>query len=346
MKKILFSLVALLLLYSCNNEIDVNASSKDLTVMYGLLDPALDSNYIRVQRGYLGDAPAAQSTDKPDSLYYDTSRIEVYIREINADNGQVLREQPLIYDTSVAKEPGTFTTQGHYLFRVPDNFGLDEDRLYEVATVRNDGTEAKGRTGIVGDIRIRVPVEPQSIRVFNGQIKFDISQGSARMVAFQPIIFFHYRELNLVTGDSTFQTEQIRLPVQNRSTSSIEILYESRELMAALSGRVGPADPNIIRFFRGMDIEIWGAAEDLVTYYQLNEPSGSINQNRPDFNQITNGTGLISSRTSARREDIRLEPSRVERDLQYSNFTCDLQFAKVERGRDTCFCRNGEKFCL
>lgn len=346
MKKILFPSALIFLLFACDNEIDVNASSKDLTVMYSILDPNEDSNFVRVQRGYLGDAPAEQSTDKPDSLYYDTADIDVYIREVDPTNDQVLREQPLVYDGSINKEPGNFTGDGHYLFRVPAGFNFDESLEYQIATVRKDGSEASGSTGLVGDIRIRVPVEPQSIRVFNGQIKFDVDQGSARMVAFQPIIFFRYREFNLQTGDSTYHEEQIRLPVQNRSTSSIEILYESRELMAALGGRVGPADPDIIRFFIGMDIEIWGAAEDLVTYYQLNEPSGNINQNRPDFNQISNGTGLISSRTSARRENIRLEPSRVERDLQYSNFTCDLQFAKVELGRDTCFCRNGEKFCL
>ena len=54
MKKILLALCTLVALFSCDNEVDINAEYQDLSIIYGMLNPKLDSNYVRVQRGYLG----------------------------------------------------------------------------------------------------------------------------------------------------------------------------------------------------------------------------------------------------------------------------------------------------
>ncbi len=240
---------------------------------------------------------------------------------------------------------GPFTTEGHYLYRLPDNFDLNRANRYQVAVIRSDGSEAEASTGLVGNINIRIPVANPLGRVFDGRIRFNPDQASATMIAFQPIIYFHYREYNLATGDSAYKTEEIRLPLQENSFGEISLVLSSSEFTTALGGRI-EADEDVIRFFEGIDITIWGAAEELVTYFQLNEPSTGINQNRPDFTQVSNGTGLVSSRTSSTREDVDLERNRYFPDLRFSDATCDLQFVEVKAGRDTCFCRNGEEFCL
>jgi len=96
MNRSLFGLLMLLFLLSaCDNELNVRADYEDLTVLYAILDPKEDTNYVRVQRAYLGDAPASASYNETDSLYYDTADIQVLIRTLDSDNGQVLAETPL-----------------------------------------------------------------------------------------------------------------------------------------------------------------------------------------------------------------------------------------------------------
>lgn len=331
-------------LTACENEIDITADYEQLSVLYALLDPAADTNYVRVQRGYLTDQDPQSAVGNPDSLYYDSADIDVFLREYAPSSEDVVSETPLIFDNSVPLDSGKFTTEGHHLYRIPSQVNLQSDREYEVVVVQPDGEEATGRTGVVGNIDIRRPPVPVSNRFFNGQIEFNINQGSAPMVAYQVNILVHYRELNLRSKDSLFATATIELPLRESNQSKLALFYDKDAFTNSLSNSIEPKE-NVIRFFEGITIEIYGATDDLVTYFQLNEPSSSINQNRPSFQQITNGTGLVSSRTLSRRTDVKLENNNFFPALQTSSATCDLAFASVRSNGDTCYCVTGALRC-
>jgi hypothetical protein len=345
MKNGLFLLLGSLLFISCDNTLDVTASYEPTTVLYSILDPTADTNFVRVQRGYLTDDNPQQYVRNSDSLYYDSAEIEVYLREYNREETQVLKETPLRYFDDVVLDSGTFTGENHHLYRVPSNVDLAQDKKYEVAVVRPDGSEASGRTGIVGNIDIRQPPDPVSIRFFTGRIEFDVDQGSAPLRAYQVNLILHYREFNLQTRDSLYRSTVIDLPLLTTDRSSVELLFDRFSLARAVGNRLEPKE-NVIRFFESLSMEIYGGADELVTYFQVNKPSQSINQNRPTFDRITNGTGLVSSRFKRIRTDIKLEQQKVYQTLQTSDQTCDLRFVEVQRGRDTCFCVDGEETCL
>lgn len=347
MKKLCILFLALGALLACDNELDINAPYQKINVLYAVLDPALDTNYVRIQRGYLGNASADQSFNEPDSIYFDTSLIKVYIHQFEPGSNQIEATYRLEYDNSKSLDSGTFTTQGYYLFRTPANLQFQVDKDYEVYLER-EGDVASARTGIVGPVDIIRPTSFQQNRIFNGQILFDLDAlGTARIEAFQPIIYFNYREYNQITKDSAYKTEEIRLPLRaNNTNGDITIVYGSDELNRSLAGRL-EKNPDILRFFIDLDIEIWAASEELVTYYELNEPSAGINQNRPDYRQVNNGAGLVTSRTSARRNNVALERSRFFTKLIESNATCGLNFVDVRNnGRDTCYCLDGSIYCL
>ena len=335
---------------------DINAEYRNLTVIYGLLDPDEDTNYIRIQRGYLGDAAASASYDRSDSLYYDSADIDVVIREYNSGESNVLREAPMIFDNSIALDDGIFTGEGYGLYRVPSDFTLARDKEYEVAVTRlSDGSISSARTGIVGTITLTQPRQPLNQRFYDGRIEFDIDQdlegrnpdATLKMTAYQTIIYFHYKEVNLDAGTEEFKTEIMRLPLEESTFDEQNLLFGSGSLNAALAGRLSK-DPSkrILRFFQDLDIRIVGASEELMTYIDLNRPATGVNQNRPQYQQVVNGTGILSSRTQVFREDIELQSTVYDR-LLVSNLTCDLNFARVElAGRDTCICDNNEKQCF
>lgn len=355
MKKLILALSIVLGLIACDNDIDINAEYEDITVMYGLLDPKLDTNYVRIQRGYLGDAAASASFGITDSLYYDSAEIDVFIREYRPGGSTIEQEVELIYDESVPVDTGLYTTQGHHLYRVPSNFDIKSSREYEVVVRRSDGSEAYARTGIVGNIVIRFPIEPISSRFFDGRISFDIQQSTVgnnpqatvKMIAYQPIIYFHYREVNNNTGSDEFKTETIRLPLLENPFDDIEILYTSNQLFSALANSIEKdSTKTIFRYFQGMDIEITGASEDMMTFIELSKPATGVNQNLPQFEQVENGTGILTSRTVARRNDSKLQETIYNRLLE-SRVACDLNFVRIElNGADTCYCINNEKVCF
>lgn len=355
MKKIFLALFTLLLLQSCDNDIDINAEYKDLTVLYGLLEPGNDSNYIRVQRGYLGEGAASESFRISDSLYYDSNDIDVFIRQYSPGADVAEAERELIWDNSISLDSGTYTEEGHHLYRVPADFDILRSKEYEVVVRRKDGTESTARTGIVGRIRMIRPLDAISVRIFNGQIEFDVDQNTSgtnpeatlNMTAYQPIIYFHYKEVNLSTGEESIETATIRLPLQETRFDETDILYDANQLYAALADRI-EADPskNILRFFQNLDIEIIGVSEDLMTYIELNKPATGVNQNRPQFEQVTNGTGILSSRTSTKRENIDLFET-IEDRMRENGLVCDLNFAVLKLGgSDTCYCIDNEEVCF
>ncbi len=355
MKKLLLALGIFASLYSCDNEVDINAEYKDLSIIYGMLNPKLDSNYIRVQRGYLGTEPAINSVGLSDSLYYDTADIQVYIREYSKDAADFDKEAPLIYDNSIALDSGLFTSDGFYLYRVPSDLAIQNDKEYEVVVDRKDGTKASARTGVVGSIDILVPRENLTARIFNGQIEFRIRQdlegnnpdATVKMTAYQPIINFNYKEVNLSTRAEELKTVKITLPLVESRFDNINLTFTGNELNLALAANL-EKDPNLIRFFQSLDVEIYGASEELMTFIELNKPSAGINQNRPDYSQVANGTGILSSRTFQRRRGVNLQQRLYDR-LIVSDVTCDLNFARFESGNpngDTCWCVDNERRCF
>jgi hypothetical protein len=62
------------------------------------------------------------------------------------------------------------------------------------------------------------------------------------------------------------------------------------------------------RYTNDLDVIISVAAEELNTYMEVNEPSNSIVQDKPEYSNITNGIGIFSSRfKNVRTKKIGLE---------------------------------------
>lgn len=328
------------ILSSCNNEIDALAEYKDLTIIYALLNPNDTDNYVRVQRGFLTDDDATQFFTIEDSLYYDTADIDVFIREYEEDATDFSLQVELIYDNSIPLEEGEFGTEGHYLYRIPNTISLNSNREYEIVVVRKDGTEAKARTGILGNTEIVRPNE--NARIFErGLLLCRYSDGTANYEAFQVTINFDYREYNLLTKDSTYKTISINPPQFNAQNDEINYTYSRDDFFTSIKGSMNQ-DPNIIRFFENLEIEVWGASQELMTYIELNEPNTGINQNRPVFSQVSNGSGIVSSRNRSSINNLALSS---DWDLVMDDIMCGMNFAQI-RTTDTCICVENTLYCF
>ena len=68
-------------LWSCETEFEVNAPTKDVTIVYGLLEANKDTQYVKVYRAFLGEEDALIMASDPDSIYYNSENVEIRINE-------------------------------------------------------------------------------------------------------------------------------------------------------------------------------------------------------------------------------------------------------------------------
>ncbi|HML85282.1 MAG TPA: hypothetical protein PKE52_08995, partial [Bacteroidales bacterium] len=69
------------LLSSCKTDFDLNAEWKDITIVYGVLDPGKSVQQVRINKAFLGEGNALEYAKIADSIHYDTAVIKAVIEE-------------------------------------------------------------------------------------------------------------------------------------------------------------------------------------------------------------------------------------------------------------------------
>ena len=106
-RTILFTFT-LLMTWSCTTDFDLSGEYKETAIIYGLLDPAASTQYIKITKGYFNENKSAiESMQEYDSVYYDTTLLIVELEELN-ENGTTLRTIKMNPTTDFPKEEGDF----------------------------------------------------------------------------------------------------------------------------------------------------------------------------------------------------------------------------------------------
>jgi hypothetical protein len=364
--RLVLSLVALVVLtVSCDQDIDINDNWEDVGVVYGLLNPNATVNWVRIERGYLGTEPASASFNQPDSLYYDT--LQVFLYGID-DDGDTLDTRELIKDQSINLDSGLFTTEDYRLYRteetIPPSLGrLDQDLTYHLRVVKvgTNFKDTKASTELVeprisstSGFRFSRPnpnVTPNQRPEYTGQIAW---YDSDRAEMYEIDVYFFYRELDTTTGVTISKSFKIDFETQigpfSPTTRPRESNKNQHNLYEAIAANV-PVNEDMLRFYDKMRIEIWAGGEMLRRYTQLNEPSTSLSQTRPEFMQVDNGIGMLSSRTIIRLDDIDLGrgTNGIKNTWYLDPVLCDRNFVNLSSS-DTCVCEffagDPVKFCF
>ncbi len=341
------ALLSLLFLLACDNELDINTDWKDVAVVYGLLDATADTNFIRIERGYLGSEPARNSYDKPDSLYYKelTAVLNRYRIGDNNERGSLAESYNLIQDFTSRQlnDNGPFTTEGYRLYRVPESAIITDGFEYELVVSKPSGPDVTASSRVLDTLRIIRPPDLISGREFNGLLEWTSLDG--RIFLFQPYYYFYYKEYNLDTKESVIKEIVYQYPdVPRKSSGNYEIKFANQAAFFSYIANRIETKPNVLRFFDHMRFEVWGADENLTTYMNLKAPASTFNQNRPDFTNVENGVGIFASRFKVSLDNVTLSDagSFSYRDyLNQSQIMCAKRFAFVDVSTgDTCVCND------
>lgn len=320
---------------SCDNELDVNGPFEENAVVYSLLDPTQDTQWVRIQRAFMGNQGADGGRNNPDSLYYKNLIVKV----MEVKNGS--RQEFILTKDSTSRQldEGYFTTEGFHLYRFQAT--LDVDATYELEIMRPDSSLVTSFTPMVGEFFITEPrFQVLNIAGPNGQ---DVSyEPAVNGRIYQGYIRFYYKEQNRFVYDDT-ANYYLDYPLNTKYAVTLDgsgqnlaqnIGYD--DFFGFLNNNI-EADPGINRFFKGCDIFIQAGEDDLATYLNVTRPSNGIVQDRPDFTNINNGLGIFSSKNRSERIGLDFSP-RTKDSLYFGQLVCDLRFG-LPATLDTLFCQ-------
>lgn len=316
---LLLAIFALLMLFNAcskkNLDIDLYADYKDITVVYGLLDPGKDTNYVKINKAFLGPGNAKVFAKNPDSCNYPIGQIEAKLIEKRTSAGgsnyndvrEIKLEPIMIHD----KDTGIFYAPEQLVYFTKAKINSNDDRFsyqYELQIDRGD-TILTATTDMLGGGRFYITTG--SLNFANdGQVRWLPCDNAA---VYEIIIKFRFTEIS-PSQDSvercmsyslgTFSKTSLANNMDHNQflvTSKASLFYSK---LASFLGNdtVNPAHPenaHIDRLINAFPVGIAIAAggEELYNYITVNGPSSSIVQNIPEYTNIKGGYGIFSTRT-------------------------------------------------
>ena len=323
---ILLNTLFITIFYSCSTDVDLYADYKDIPIVYAMLNPKADTNFVKITRAFCGTndnfinandvALIADSSNYPDKL-------EAHIVELKSSHGSYYEPTGRIIalDTITLhnKEAGTFYSpdQTFYYTTEPFNTGKGEVKFkYRLVVVRPDGDSLTAQTGMVGN---------EEFSILTGGVGFQMAPtNTVRRITFRADGFaslyevsfqFNYHEQKAGQGTKkknvsrSFGTRTIDEFHKLEGTDNYYYLeYSENWLFDALAYAIGgdtivdPNHPNVIRYTDDFVISISAASDDLANYYiasqvQANSPMSLVTT----YTNIEGGYGLFSSRTKIER---------------------------------------------
>ena len=311
MKKI-FTFVLLLsflgsLFLACSTDVDLYADYKDITVVYGLLDSGKDTNYIKINKAFLGPGDAFDIALIDDSCNYpnklDAKLIE-YRASATSNNYQQTRVLPLDTVTVHNKNLGIFYAPDQLVYYTKEKLNNNTNNhkyRYELVIDRGD-TILNAFTEMVGGSSFNVFLSQMDFTTENGSIKWRECPNAA---VYELVVKFRFTEVS-PSNDSVQRCMTWSLGTFPESSPSLT--YEQNNYSAKYKASL--FFPNLAEFLGSdttknverlvfepsLTLSIAAGGDELYNFISVNGPSSSIVQNVPEYTNVNGGYGVFSSR--------------------------------------------------
>lgn len=328
MKKLFLSLsllASLAFFNACTTDVDLYADYKDITVIYGLLNATMDTNYVRINRAFSGSNDTHINANEvaliADSCNY-PGKLKAYIVEYKTGYGNqyLPTGDTLMLDTMTIrdKEEGIFYAPYQKVYYTTDkekfaNNIENSKYKYKLFVFKGNDT-ITGETGVVGG---------GSFKIINSSLHFssDANDKSSKIkftaadnAVFYDMkfIFTYHESINggpMVEKQVSYSCGTKNVDELSSEGGSLFFSYSNKVLFTLLEAAIG-ADtiydtnhPNVVRYFDGhpIQIKLSAGADELYNYIQVNSESTFL-QSVPDYTNIKGGYGVFSSRINLMKE--------------------------------------------
>jgi hypothetical protein len=291
----------LIFTWSCEEDFNINAPYQDITVVFGLLDPGEDTIFLKINKAFLGDGNVLEMAKIEDSSIYVTG-LQASIEEW--ENGDFIKSYPLDTITLKNKEEGLFYNPYQIIYYTP--YQPVTSREYRLKVEVNN-REITAQTNLVNDFSISKPSAGSKFIQFRKDTDGEVAWSSAKYgKRYEVVIRIKYKEVLFDSPDTVYKYVDWGMGTKksvnvNNGGEDLKIAYSNDGFYTFIAHQIPYQDlaleANVKeRYTNDIDFVIAVAAEDLNTYMEVNEPSNSIVQERPEYTNIINGIGIFSSR--------------------------------------------------
>ena len=352
----------------CTTEVDLTAPYVSVPVVFGLLDAKADTQWVRINRTWLGDGDQTQVALIKDSSEYETSRLTTrFVEVVNDIDTRVFELKDTILQNK--EEDGVFFAPEHKAYFAPTraNESLNPDAHYRLEIEIDDSVNVSAETNMIAvsvgniqqppaglnNVKLNFAnVGPSQVTYPNYPFKWLSTSGASRYDAVLRVHFIeHYWADDFHTVLDSSRDRTIEMPIGTVDPSGItgnqelEKLFDGQTFFTTLKSRlekniritrelgVWDADSQIARAF---DFLLIVANETLAIYLDVNAPVTGIIQERPEYSNINGGLGLWASRTTQGVFGLGYSTDTIEH-LQEGDDTAELNFCSPNPFSDyTC----------
>jgi hypothetical protein len=310
----IFIITFLFSIFSCSEEIKPSTDGKETAIVYGVLNASDTVHFIKINRAIYGGGDLTSSALYADSSYF--KQVDATITEF--ENGQVKRTWKLKDTLITNKEPGAFyyPEQKVYYFKTAANAKLksDANTYYQLdADINNGSFKISGKTNLTGGLTISQPSE-------NGQFSFatdniekfgysatavNFNTGNAQHIeVLLDIEFEEYVGANLLnTKAFSWKLSEIS---QENINPTVSVSAAGQTFYELIKANVTNDNAITKRVFKGINVRILGANNDLQKYLLVSKPSSSLAQSKPTYTNLTATNdmriiGILASRFDVNR---------------------------------------------
>jgi len=335
MKQVFFSILFFSILFSsCKTDFDVTDEWKDITVIYCLLNQSDTIHYAKISKAFLGDADAYEMAQISDSLYY--NNIEVSLEEYNS-SGTVTNIFSLTKTTEIPKDSGIFASDNNVLYKTDAVLKTTSGYKYRLVVHNLDNDNVVyGETKLIIGASIIFPYTPLfSLGSYNNSLELKCPLlTNARIYNFKMV--FHYFEIDKLTDVRTDYEIPINIgtKISDNATGNysetISQFLSAQSFLNILGAKI-PENDNVYRVVRKnpLDFEIKVGGDILYTYMEVNAPTFGLIQEKPEFTNIVNGIGLMSSLANKKYYSKGIDSQTLD-SISYSSYTKKLKFVDQE----------------
>ena len=363
--KILRYLLAIILggtiLASCNKELDVYGPYQSFTIVTGLLDPSVDTQFVKINKTWQGQGNNLDYALVRDSSEYDWSEFNSIVVE-ELDNGSVVNSWELMEIERTDKDTdGIFFGPNYTAYYFVNEGEWNEENSYRISVDFKNRTDVSAETRIItadgGLVTTPNQYAPENYTIRFANIFGDVTTYTDFNSKWNPYtnahrydvsLRMHYKEyiyedtdhtvlleendriltwdIGTIKSSAALQNGKHVLKVNGESFYKyLETKLEASPYITRELGVYIPDNETTYVFDYVLNI----ANEELNTFMEVNEPVTNIIQERPEYTNVNNGIGIFGSRVSVVLEGVGLKPFSVQ-ELVEGQYTIGLNFCTAD----------------
>ncbi|MFT5595501.1 MAG: hypothetical protein ACI8QH_000282 [Flammeovirgaceae bacterium] len=327
---LLLSTLVIILFSSCETEVELLAPYDETPVIYGILDYTADTQFVRINKTFLGPGDPSQYTGIKDSVEYDPADVVAVINKYNDDGGSLstITLEPIDIPS---REPGIFYSEDVRFYYTSQQLLTAEQQLnqeeyiFELnATIKEEVYSAETRFPGLSVSTIELPFltagDPQRMFFVLNGVNMNFSSETFRFTtdeftasysaAFRMNFDYVLNDGTVVEGAfidydlGDFGNEELGSNQDITISLFGENLYTFWGNQLDLIPDLAEVQIEILEF------RVTGATPELNTYLEVAQPVSQFTPVLSSFTNITNGAiGIFSSVATRSRDAYLSEPS-------------------------------------